>query len=81
MGKIKDFLFSAKVGAPVTNLGPLDEVVIRYKDVCISILVSPRDGEIKSLGWFPYNELHTSVPIKDFWEARPPKESKERKNG
>lgn len=76
MSKLKDMLFGLKVGAKVENLGRADEVVIRYKDKLISLLEDPDTGEIKSLGWMNDNELHTSVKIRDFWSASPPKGGK-----
>lgn len=60
--------FRAKTGADIVDLGTVEETIIRFKDKLISVMENP-EGEIVSLGWMYDNELHTHVPVKDFWTA------------
>jgi len=68
MNIIEKLLFRAKTGAAIKDLGVIkEEVVIRYKDLYISLLID-EEGEIQSLGWSD-NPTMFNTPIRDFWTA------------
>ena len=58
--------------APTEDLGQCDEVVIKYKDMYISLLISVESGEIKSMGWSKDPHMFR-VNINDYWTAVSPK--------
>jgi hypothetical protein len=67
-------IFKIKLGlghplAPVRNLGKCDQVLIKYKDVYITLLIAAEGesaGEIVSLGW---SEFVPDSPIAKMYYA------------
>lgn len=74
MNIFEKLLFRAKTGASINVIEkPVEETVIKFKDVYISILES-EDG-IESLSWTD-NIGFVQTPVRDFWTSAPPKRKK-----
>lgn len=74
--KLQDWLFTAKTGIRTETLNggkPVDEIVIRYKNLYFGITVDVETGEPTGDFNWADNESVFHVPVREMYVARKPR--------